>query len=293
MGLRALADFWRCAAIAAATGMTLLGGFGVLLQWGSPFLAGSATAMLLLALVATESGLSGRQGLVDFTTMAGTERFRLARLNPDGSVDPSFTVGSGVDGTVSAFAIQPDGRILIGGFFTGTLQDPALRSQVEEACLAIDVDTHVLPVTQFRDDIKQVRDRAHQGGVTLIADRAFVRNASDTTVVLSLETLQRVITGVVERSAEAYKRRSTPADFLIGIQPVSPTASTFELDFDSVARQEANSPSTSSARHRPARTSKPSGTAPNDSSTDSSAPARSWTSPRRSPTRGAPSSTSP
>jgi uncharacterized delta-60 repeat protein len=39
----------------------------------------------------------------------------LARLNPDGSVDPGFTVG--VSSTVLAIAVQSDGKILIGGLF--------------------------------------------------------------------------------------------------------------------------------------------------------------------------------
>jgi len=48
-------------------------------------------------------------------------RQHLARLNPDGSVDPSFNPGAGFrgtgDGYVRALALLPDGRILIGGQF--------------------------------------------------------------------------------------------------------------------------------------------------------------------------------
>ncbi len=54
-----------------------------------------------------------------FPVLAG--RQHLARLNPDGSVDPSFNPGAGFrgtsDGYVRAIAMQPDGRILIGGQF--------------------------------------------------------------------------------------------------------------------------------------------------------------------------------
>ena len=42
----------------------------------------------------------------------------VARLNPDGSVDASFNVGMGVNGLVTDLALQPDGRIVIGGEFT-------------------------------------------------------------------------------------------------------------------------------------------------------------------------------
>ncbi len=52
-----------------------------------------------------------------FTTYNGTSRTNLARLNADGSLDPSFAPGSGPDGEVDALAVQPDGRILVGGYF--------------------------------------------------------------------------------------------------------------------------------------------------------------------------------
>jgi uncharacterized delta-60 repeat protein len=41
----------------------------------------------------------------------------LARLQPDGSFDPSFQIGSGADGPVLALYIQDNGKILIGGKF--------------------------------------------------------------------------------------------------------------------------------------------------------------------------------
>jgi len=41
---------------------------------------------------------------------------RIARLNPDGSLDANFNPGA--NDTVQALALQPDGRILVGGFFT-------------------------------------------------------------------------------------------------------------------------------------------------------------------------------
>ena len=42
----------------------------------------------------------------------------IVRLNPDGSVDASFNVGTGVNGLVTDVRLQPDGRIVIGGEFT-------------------------------------------------------------------------------------------------------------------------------------------------------------------------------
>lgn len=53
-----------------------------------------------------------------FLTVNGDNRNRIARLNPDGSTDSTFLNGpSGADQTVFTVAVQPDGRVLIGGAF--------------------------------------------------------------------------------------------------------------------------------------------------------------------------------
>ncbi|RMH34509.1 MAG: hypothetical protein D6687_03815, partial [Acidobacteria bacterium] len=51
-----------------------------------------------------------------FTSVGGQTRNRIARLNPDGSLDTSFNPNA--NGTVFAIALEPDGQILIGGSFT-------------------------------------------------------------------------------------------------------------------------------------------------------------------------------
>ncbi|MBC8010474.1 MAG: hypothetical protein H7067_10305, partial [Burkholderiales bacterium] len=64
----------------------------------------------------------------DFANVGGIARARLARLHSDGSVDTTFTVGSGPDGTVHDIVIQPDGRILIVGAFAN--YDGAARNRI-------------------------------------------------------------------------------------------------------------------------------------------------------------------
>ncbi len=54
----------------------------------------------------------------DFTSYNGTERYRIARLNTDGSLDDSFNPGLGADNTVWAVTPQADGKILVGGAFS-------------------------------------------------------------------------------------------------------------------------------------------------------------------------------
>jgi uncharacterized delta-60 repeat protein len=54
----------------------------------------------------------------DFTAVNGIARNRIARLNGDGSLDAGFNSVTGANNSVSAMALQADGKILIGGAFT-------------------------------------------------------------------------------------------------------------------------------------------------------------------------------
>jgi len=53
-----------------------------------------------------------------FTNVNGVALNYIARLNADGSVDPSFQPGLGANGAVLSIGIQLDGRIVLGGSFT-------------------------------------------------------------------------------------------------------------------------------------------------------------------------------
>jgi uncharacterized delta-60 repeat protein len=52
-----------------------------------------------------------------FTAVNGTKRVRLAKLNRNGLLDPSFDTGEGPDGDVYAVKVLPNGKILVGGLF--------------------------------------------------------------------------------------------------------------------------------------------------------------------------------
>ena len=54
----------------------------------------------------------------DFTTINGTARNRIARLNYDGSLDTTFNPGTGPDVPVQAIVLQPDGKVLLAGHFS-------------------------------------------------------------------------------------------------------------------------------------------------------------------------------
>jgi uncharacterized delta-60 repeat protein len=53
-----------------------------------------------------------------FTSYNGTTRNRIIRLNGDGSIDPTFTIGTGFNNYTQTSLILPDGKILVGGNFT-------------------------------------------------------------------------------------------------------------------------------------------------------------------------------
>ena len=55
-----------------------------------------------------------------FTSIGGVTRHRIARLHGDGSIDTGFNPeANGSGGTsVASVAVQADGKILLGGFFT-------------------------------------------------------------------------------------------------------------------------------------------------------------------------------
>jgi uncharacterized delta-60 repeat protein/gliding motility-associated-like protein len=54
----------------------------------------------------------------NFTTYNGVNRNRLVRLNSNGSIDTSFNVGTGLNDGVETIAVQSDGKVIIGGYFT-------------------------------------------------------------------------------------------------------------------------------------------------------------------------------
>jgi len=82
----------------------------------------SARAVLALGLYTNTSqpSLIGKWVVGgDFTAIVGVnDQNRVARLNIDGTLDRSFNIGRGADNTVRALALQPDGKVIIGGLFT-------------------------------------------------------------------------------------------------------------------------------------------------------------------------------
>ncbi len=55
-----------------------------------------------------------------FDTVAGTESHGLARLNADGTLDPTFTAGLAFGSVVTSLALLPDGKLLVSSNHTPT-----------------------------------------------------------------------------------------------------------------------------------------------------------------------------
>ena len=76
--------------------------------------AGASGDIFAVALQPDGKIIAGGQ----FAQFNGISRSRIVRLNTNGTVDAAFAPGAGVNGDVYAVAVQPDGKILIGGAFT-------------------------------------------------------------------------------------------------------------------------------------------------------------------------------
>ncbi|MGB3526070.1 MAG: T9SS type A sorting domain-containing protein [Flavobacteriales bacterium] len=81
--------------------------------------AGSGETSIVWMVNATSVQADGRVLAAGyFFTFNGADRRYLVRLNSDGSVDNSFSIGTGTNNTIYSIAVQPDGRTVIGGMFT-------------------------------------------------------------------------------------------------------------------------------------------------------------------------------
>lgn len=69
-----------------------------------------------------------------FTTFNGTTANSLIRLNNNGSIDNSFSIGTGFNEYVQTIAIQLDGKILVSGNFT------QFNGQTQNYCIRLNAD---------------------------------------------------------------------------------------------------------------------------------------------------------
>jgi uncharacterized delta-60 repeat protein len=112
------------------------------------------------------NGVSGVNGLVKalaiqldgklilggvFSTVNGQPRNYVARLNTDGNLDTNFLNGlSGTDNAIYSLAVQPDGKVLIGGFFITANGQP--RNRIARLNVDGTLDTNFLNAVSGADN---------------------------------------------------------------------------------------------------------------------------------------------
>ena len=90
----------------------------------------------------------------DFTSYNGTSRKCIARLNADGSLDASFSPGTGANDDIRAVALQSDGKILIVGKFTS--YNGMSRNYITRLNADGSLDTSFITGTGANDDIRTI-----------------------------------------------------------------------------------------------------------------------------------------
>ncbi|HEX8195296.1 MAG TPA: choice-of-anchor Q domain-containing protein [Pyrinomonadaceae bacterium] len=153
----------------------------------------------------------------DFNNVGGQPRSKVARLNSDGTLDASFQTpdiaGLGTNDDVFALGRQPDGKILIGGYFTsvggvarnalarlnadGSLDAsfaPSVNGTVTE--IALQPDGKIVIAGYFTSVGGQTRNRLARLNQDGSLDASFQDpNINDSISVVGLQSLGRILIG--------------------------------------------------------------------------------------------------
>lgn len=86
-----------------------------------------------------------------FTTFNGIQKNYIVRLNPDGSLDNSFNIGTGTNDWVNTTTIQNDGKIIIGGNFT--VYNGIIKNRIVRMHLDGSIDTTFNIGTGFNNSV--------------------------------------------------------------------------------------------------------------------------------------------
>lgn len=167
----------------------------------------------------------------DFTSFDGVTRNRLVRLNADGSVDTGFNPGSGANSFVRAFAVQSDGKILVGGSFTDFNGSP--RESVVRLNQDGSLDTTFAAVDFSHTTVFDIV--IQPDGKVLIGGNFFTVNGASRANIVRLNT-----DGTVDASFTPPSLNTTVAD--VALQPNGKIiiGGSFFSPRNRIARLEAN-----------------------------------------------------
>src|SRR5437660_721810 len=151
----------------------------------------------------------------DFTTLspnggAAVTRNHIARLNPDGTLDTAFNPNA--NNTVLSIAVQADGKILAGGFFssiggqtrnyitqldaTTGLADsfnPNANSNVDS--IAVQADGKILPACPTRRTSDHTRNHIARFNATGTFADSFNPNANNTVHSIAVQADGKILAG--------------------------------------------------------------------------------------------------
>jgi uncharacterized delta-60 repeat protein len=123
---------------------------------GTGFGVGSSTALTILQ--QSDGKLLVGGGFKEYN---GSSASYIARINLDGSIDNSFNTGSGFDGIsgyVTSIAIQPDGKLVVGGNFIEF--NGVNRQRIARLNSDGSLDTSFDPLTGFNSDVNSIAVQA-------------------------------------------------------------------------------------------------------------------------------------
>jgi uncharacterized delta-60 repeat protein len=117
-----------------------------------------------------------------FDAFNGVPQKNLVRLNIDGNLDASFAIGSGPDGWLCAWRVQPDGKILVGGSFAafaGVTRNNLARLSADGSLdMSFDPGANIVGTVQAID--------LQPDGKILVAGGRYLGNGGQTNSVVRL-----------------------------------------------------------------------------------------------------------
>ena len=181
----------------------------------------------------------------DFTTVAPNggapvTRNHIARLNPDGTLDPLWNPNA--NSTVFAIAVQADGKILVGGNFNSDLGTPTIGRQTRNYIARIDAtigladawnpdlnstvfaivvqtDTKILAGGFFNTVGGLTRNNIARIDATSAVADSWDPNANDGVLSIAIQADGKILAGGQFNSSEPHHRRDRRATVSPGSVP--------------------------------------------------------------------------
>ncbi|HMR49287.1 MAG TPA: hypothetical protein PKE40_08680 [Arachnia sp.] len=163
-----------------------------------------------------------------FTAVDGTARGRIARLNADGSLDTTFSSGTGLSALGRAAAVLSDGKVVVTGDFTpiigpsgvnrnflarlnanGSLDTTfSLNLNYIGLGLAVQSDGKVVVVGDFGNVAGVSRSRVARLNTDATLDGGFNPGLNDTGVAVAVQTDGKIlVAGIFTFGAGTYRNR--------------------------------------------------------------------------------------